>query len=247
MRNEIKRQRKRDLRINYRGEDVSRLENLTDAVFGIGITLLIFTQANPNSFDDLITFTKTLPAFLLSISFLMLIWTEHLRFSIIYRLDDVWLTVLNVLFLALVIFYVYPLRFLALFLSNLFFGAEIDISIRGPEVPYLMMYYGFVAFALYFTLFFFYRRALQLKSTLQLNDFEQFYTRLQSQRMIVMFSVPLISILVAFVLKFYSGPLASMLSGMLYFLYFPGMTWVQRKYRRIQKQFPMPEETKTPG
>ena len=127
MRQNIKRQRQRDLRINYRGEDVTRLENLTDAVFGIGITLLIFNLANPNSFSELLAFTKTLPAFLVSIGFLMLVWWEHLRFSLIYRLEDLWLTVINIGFIALVIFYVYPLRFLTLFLTNLLFDAGIDI------------------------------------------------------------------------------------------------------------------------
>ena len=62
----------RDPRIHYRGEQASRMDNVTDAVFGIAITLLIFNLVNPNSFADLLVFTKTLPAFLISISFIFL-------------------------------------------------------------------------------------------------------------------------------------------------------------------------------
>lgn len=49
---------------------------------------------------------------------LMLIWNEHLKFAEVYALDDVWLTVLNTLFIGLIIFYVYPLRFLTLFFNE---------------------------------------------------------------------------------------------------------------------------------
>lgn len=164
MRSEILKNRHHDSRINYRGENASRLDNLTDAVFGIAITLLIFNLSNPNSFQDLLTFTKTLPAFLISISFVILVWNEHLEFSEIYTLNDTRLTILNTIFIALVIFYVYPLRFLTLFLTNQFFQTDIIVNIKGDQVPYLMMYYGFVAFALYFVVFLFYRRAIQLKN-----------------------------------------------------------------------------------
>ncbi|MGD1847782.1 MAG: TMEM175 family protein [Salibacteraceae bacterium] len=240
MRQNIKRQRQRDLRINYRGEDVTRLENLTDAVFGIGITLLIFNLANPNSFSELLAFTKTLPAFLVSIGFLMLVWWEHLRFSLIYRLEDLWLTVINIGFIALVIFYVYPLRFLTLFLTNLLFDAGIDISIQSKEVPQLMIYYGFVAFGLYFNLFLFYRRALKLKKVLELNAFEIAYTQLQCQRLIILFAVPLTSIAISLGIGLFSVPLASMLSGMVYGLYFPAMVWWQKRYKKQQSKFPIP-------
>src|SRR5690606_41373951 len=99
-------------------------------------------------------------------------------FSRIYGVEDTWLQVLNSVFIALVIFYVYPLRFLTMFLTNFFFSTDIEINIQDQQVPYLMIYYGFVAFALYFVIYLLYRRALGLKTHLQLNDFEQFYTQI---------------------------------------------------------------------
>ncbi len=64
--------KKSDPGVMYRGESPTRLDNLTDAVFGIAITLLITNVTNPNSFDTLLDFTKTFPAFLISIIILML-------------------------------------------------------------------------------------------------------------------------------------------------------------------------------
>lgn len=237
MRNELLKNRHHDPRIVYRGEIASRLDNLTDAVFGIAITLLIFNLANPNSFQDLLTFTKTLPAFLISISFLVLIWNEHLGFSEIYTLNDTKLTLLNTVFIALVIFYVYPLRFLTLFLTNFFFNTEIAVNIYGDQVPYLMIYYGFVAFALYFVLYLFYNRSLRLKTELNLNAYEEFYTKNQKNRLLIMFLVPLLSILLTLVINEFSFIWASVIGGVTYSLYTPLIILWHNRFKNKSKEF----------
>lgn len=231
----------RDPRLLYRGEVASRLDNLTDAVFGIAITLLIFNQVNPNSFADLLSFTKTLPAFLISIVFVLLIWREHQRFSVVYSLEDGRIAFYNTLFIALVIFYVYPLRFLSLFLTNLFFDTHIAVSISGAQVPSLMIYYGLAAFALYFLLFLFYLRAYRTKEILVLSDYELFYTRFQLIKMVVMFSVPLLSVAMALLLQHYSVLAASLGGGLTYWLYTPAMWLWYRKFKRGSTAF-TPEE-----
>ncbi|MBX3042864.1 MAG: DUF1211 domain-containing protein [Candidatus Kapabacteria bacterium] len=237
MRNELLKNRKHDPRIKYRGETASRLDNLTDAVFGIAITLLIFNLTNPNSFQDLLTFTKTLPAFLISISFIVLIWNEHLGFSEVYTLNDTRLTILNTVFIALVIFYVYPLRFLTLFLTNFFFNTEIAVNIQGDQVPYLMIYYGFVAFALYFVLYLFYHRALRLKAELNFNAFEEFYTKSQKNRLLIMFVVPLISIILTLIINEFSFIWASVVGGVTYCLYTPLIILWHNKFKNKSKEF----------
>ncbi|MCH6233360.1 TMEM175 family protein [Cognataquiflexum rubidum] len=237
MRNEILKNKQHDPRINYRGENASRFDNLTDAVFGIAITLLIFNLANPNSFEDLLTFTKTLPAFLISISFIILIWNEHLDFSEVYSLNDTRLTILNTIFIALVIFYVYPLRFLTLFLTNFFFKTDIAVNIQGDQVPLLMIYYGFVAFALYFILFLFYHRAYKMKGDLNFNQFEEFYTESQKIRLLIMFSVPLLSITLTLILKEFSFIWASVIGGVTYCLYTPLIILWYKKFQSKSKEF----------
>lgn len=237
MRNELFKNRNRDPRINYRGETASRLDNLTDAVFGIAITLLIFNLTNPNSFQDLLTFTKTLPAFLISIAFIILIWNEHLEFSEVYTLNDTRLTALNTIFIALVIFYVYPLRFLTLFLTNFFFSTEIAVDIQGDQVPFLMIYYGFVAFALYFVLYLFYHRALILKTELSFNVFEEFYTKSQKNRLLIMFMVPLLSIILTLIINEFSFIWASILGGVTYCLYTPLIILWHNRFKNRSKKF----------
>jgi uncharacterized membrane protein len=237
MRKTINKFKQHDPRINYRGEVPSRLDNLTDAVFGIAITLLIFNLSNPNSFTDLLDFAKTLPAFLLSISFLLLIWHEHSRFSEIYTLNDSMLAVLNTVFLALVIFFVYPLRFLNLVLTNIYFQTNIAIDIHDHQMPYLMIYYSFAVFALYFTVFLFYTRALKISGRLKLNSFEIFYARGQKERLAVLFFVPLISILAVFWIQRYSHLAASFAGGMAYWLYTPAIIIWHRRFDKKSEAY----------
>ncbi|MDX2245426.1 MAG: TMEM175 family protein [Bacteroidia bacterium] len=237
IRTEIRKYRRRDPRITYRGENPSRLDNLTDSVFSIAITLLIFNLANPNSFSDLLLFTKTLPAFLISISFLVMIWNEHLWFSEIYTLDDTHLAIYNTIFIALIIFYVYPLRFLTLFLTNFFFQTDIDVKIYGDDVPYLMIYYGLVAFALYFTLYLLYHRAYKIKNTLELSSFEEFYTQAHKKRLAIMFIVPIISCLLTAVVNPFSFILASVMGGITYCLYTPAIILWLRNFEKTSKEF----------
>ena len=230
-------------KFNYRGESPSRIDNLTDAVFGIAITLLLFNMTNPNSFNDLISFTKTFPAFLISIGYLMLIWIEHSNFSLRFSLNDPWLKLINTIFIGFVIFYVYPLRFLSLLLTRLFYAnSGIHIEISSEDIPDLMIYYGGVVFALYFTLFFFYLRALKIRAKLNLNDYEAFFTKYQGIRITIMFTVPLISVLFSLLLRSVSINLASMLAGMSYTLYVPGIIIWKRSFRKRALIFELPAD-----
>lgn len=231
IRDRIKQNKGEDPRLQFRGDSGARINNMTDAVFGIAITLLIFNQENPNSFESLLRFTQTLPALLLSIGFIILIWREHVSFSRVYSFQDTWLMVLNTCFIGLVIFYVYPLRFLTVFLTNFFFGSEVAIDLNASDVPKLMIYYGLIVAALYCILYLLHFRAARLKESFELNAFEQFYTRYQMKRMFIMLSVPLASVIVAASLQNYSPALAGILGGLCYNLYIPAMMIWSRRFK----------------
>ncbi len=237
MRESLNKWRRHDPRITFRGAETTRLDNLTDAVFGIAITLLIFNLSNPNSFSDLLDFAKTLPAFLISIAFLILVWTEHVRFSEVYSIHDPWFMVLNTGFIALVIFYVYPLRFLALVLTNLYFSTDIPIRIEMVEVTSLMVYFGIAVFALYFVLFVMYLRAYRMREALDLNAYELFYTKWHIRKAVIMWAVPLISVLFVLVLQWLRSPAAAFVGGMLYWLYTPAMLLWNKRFDRRAKAF----------
>lgn len=237
--------RKMDPRLGYRGDDSSRLSSLTDAVFGIAITLLIFNLNNPNSFQELMLFAKTLPAFVLSIAFLVLIWLEHRDFTELFGLRDVWLVVLNTLFIAIVICLVYPLRFLSLFLTNLYFNLDMEVRIGAHEMPLIMIYYGAAVASLYLIIMLFYARAKSLRYKLQLNEFELFTIRWQRIRLAILLVVPLLSIVVVAFIRGHNPVWASAIGGMCYLLMSPGMGWWAYAYGKKSKGFRPPQDQKT--
>jgi F0F1-type ATP synthase assembly protein I len=100
-----------------------------------------------------------------------------------------------------------------------------------------MIYYGFIAFALYFVMFLFYFRTDEIKSELQLNAFEEFYTKSQKIRLLIMFSVPLISILLTVTVNEYSFIWASVVGGVTYFLYTPLIILWYNYHQKKSKDF----------
>lgn len=204
----------KDEPIRFLGEANTRLNNLTDAVFGIALALLIFNVTDADSFSDLLVFAKSFPAILISIILLYLVWKEHVSFTALFKIEDFRLQFLNIIFIALVIFYVYPLRFMTKLLTSMFFKLEIELIIKPTEIPALMIFYGAIALAIYFTIYLFY--AAVLKQDLKLTEYEIFHTRSQKMRLLIMATVPLISLVVTFSLKSYSIAWASALGGMSY-------------------------------
>jgi len=99
----------------WRGKDVSRLENLSDIIFALAITLVAASSV-PTSFDELTGMWRDLIATALCFAMLLLIWRMHFVFFRRYDLEDGRTTLLNALLLFLVISLTYPLKFLASFL-----------------------------------------------------------------------------------------------------------------------------------
>src|SRR5437899_9799505 len=107
-----------------RGTEVTRLEGLADGVFALAVTLLILSSEVPQTFAELLEATKSLPAFAICFALLMWYWGEH--FIICRRYGqggDTAGIFLTSLLLFVVLFYVYPLKFLFTFVVGaMFFG-----------------------------------------------------------------------------------------------------------------------------
>lgn len=167
----------------HRGREVSRLQGFSDAVFGFALTLLVVSLEVPRSFDQLWHAMLGLPAFAASFAIFLWIWWEHHEFFRRYGLDDGPTVVLNSLLLFVVLFYVYPLKFMFTLLSRMLLGippmpAESAVPmIRGAQVPQLMAIYalGFVVvFAIFVAL---YARAWSRREGLGLDATERYMTR----------------------------------------------------------------------
>lgn len=224
----------------YRGKEPGRLENFSDAVFGMAITLLLISTSPPVNFDELKRFTYELFPFLACITLIVLIWHEHYIFFQRYGLRTGRMIALNTLFLVIILFYVYPLKFLtkmilvgplAYFTRNEALLNEIKTMIQAKDVGDLMVIYGIGATSVFLVLALMYRYALSMANDMELTLLERFDTRMSMISNLLMASVPFVSLLLALALRqsFWAGPIA----GFCYFLYTPIMFgfhgWVSRR------------------
>ena len=95
-----------------RKHEITRLEAFSDAVFGFAATLLVVALEVPATFPELVSNLRGFFAFGLSFAMLVLIWAAHNGFFRRYGMDDAGTVVLNSILLFVVLFYVYPLKFL---------------------------------------------------------------------------------------------------------------------------------------
>src|SRR4051795_11325394 len=112
-----------------RGQEITRLESFSDAVFGFALTLLVVSLDVPKTFSDLVATMRGFPAFALCFLFLALIWNGHYKYCRRYGMDDGTSRFLTCVMLFLVLFYVYPLKFLFNFsITALFFGSAPTVA-----------------------------------------------------------------------------------------------------------------------
>jgi uncharacterized membrane protein len=105
-------------------EDTSRLEGFSDAIFGFAATLLVVSLEVPKDFASLTSSLRGFVAFGLSFAVLVGIWTVHRGFFKRYKVADFTIVALNTALLFVVLFYVYPLKFIARSFVARFFGAQ---------------------------------------------------------------------------------------------------------------------------
>jgi len=213
----------------HRGEEPGRLENFSDAVFALAITLLLISTSPPTNFEQIKRFVWELIPFALCMLFIVLIWYEHFTFYFRYGLRNPKVIMLNSLFLVIVLFYVYPLKFLtklalwipAMLLNNENLKNELGGMIRANDVADLMIIYGSGAFSVFFVLMLMYRYAYNNADKLELNEIEKFDTHTKVITNLLMAVVPLFSVLIAVILHQYIY--AGMYAGFTYILYTPIM------------------------
>jgi hypothetical protein len=106
----------------WRGDQPSRIESLSDAVFGFVITLLVLSSAVPRSYPELIHLMRGVPSFACSFAVLGQLWWRHCLFFRRFGLHDRATAVLNAMLLCVVVVYAYPLKFF----FDLCFGLMLD-------------------------------------------------------------------------------------------------------------------------
>lgn len=216
-----------------RGGEVQRIETFSDAVFAFAVTLLIVSLEVPKSFEELLISVRGFYAFGICFTFLMLVWHEQHMFFRRYGLDDRLTIFLNAALLFIVLFYVYPLKFLfTLVFSNQIYGtARNPFSIREDQIPQLMVVYGIGYIVIYSIFLLLYLHARRKRVELALSRHELFDTDTKIYSDVILIGVGFCSILLAVLLpKRFAG-----VCGWVYMLIGPAF-WIYYTRRAVKRR-----------
>lgn len=227
----------------WRGEEISRLEGFSDTVFAFAVTLLVVSLEVPRTFHELTTAMRGFPAFAVCFALLIVIWREHYIFFRRYGLQDAATLWLNAALLFVMLFYVYPLKFLFTLVLAPFTGTPTEVRLPGggtepaiavEQVPSLFLIYGSGIIALYVLLSLMYAHAYRLRRALALTPLETFDTRASIRAHLLAAGVGALSVAIALAVPVRVVGLA----GFAYFLFGPVLavhgTWTGKRRRRLE-------------
>src|SRR5947207_10400484 len=121
-------------KFRWRSHEVSRTEGLSDAVFGFAITLLVVSLEVPRTYGDLMQTMRGFGAFAISFALLFIVWYNQYKFFRRYGLQDNATVILNGVLLFVVLFYIYPLKFVFTLIVNLFTGGGGELRLPNGTV-----------------------------------------------------------------------------------------------------------------
>ena len=219
----------------WRGEGVSRVENFSDAVFAFALTLLVVSTEVPHSYAALIAVLSGFPAFALSFLLLVAIWYNHYLYFRRYGLHDTTTIALNNGLLLVVLFCIYPLKFICL-LPQLSFGAApppettVFSTLQDWQFAVLLRVYATALGSIFLLLALLYGRAWRLREALQLTRAE----RLATLRMLTGFSITILACVASGLLTFNRWSVGW--SSLLYLLLVPALVINGMVFRRRIRQ-----------
>ncbi len=217
-----------------RKHEITRLEAFSDAVFAFALTLLVVSLEAPRTYHELMALARGFLPFACSFALLVWIWYEHSAFFSRHDLHDPLTVTLNAALLFVVLFYVYPLKYITtVMFHQLLPELRLEAPANATEVSRLFVLYGAGYTSVFSILAGLYYRAWRKRLDLALTPIEAFDTRLHAGRHALSALVGLTSIGWALVAP---GDWAAF-AGFVYFLMAPVQTfygsWSGRQ-RRIR-------------
>jgi uncharacterized membrane protein len=216
----------------WRGEEVTRLEHFSDAVFAFAVTLLVVSLEVPKCFPELMAALRGFVAFGVCFAMLVLVWLYHCHFFRRYGLQDGWATLLSCVLLFFVLFYVFPLKFLAV---AMFSGTE---QINSHDIRTIFVVYGSGNAAVFLTFALMYWHAWRKRDELGLDEIERLRTRHILINHLAIGAIGLCSVLLALVLPERRAGLAGYFYLVIPVYFIAATSSFRRRERRVSVTTP---------
>jgi len=188
-----------------RGKEIHRVEALSDAVFAFSVSLLVASLEVPQTFHELMVIVRGAVPFFATVAMIFLFWYQQNSYFRRYAMNDQTTIFLNLVYLAVILFYVYPLKFLFSLLIGLitginFFPQATEAGhpvLLNEDFPVLIILFS-TGYALIWGLIgIMYHRALLQKEKLQLSLAEIMYTRMERRGACWNMCIGLLAVLIA--------------------------------------------------
>jgi uncharacterized membrane protein len=218
----------------WRGTEISRVENLSDAVFGFSITLLVVSSQVPNTWTEMQELLRLFVPFGVCMLVLGMIWHAHYTFFRRYGMHDGTTMLLNGALLFVVVFYLYPLKFLTTMLFNFLTGRGEAVIVSRSDGDMLLAVYSAGYAGVFLLLAAFYGHAWRKREELELTAVERLVTQ-QAMGLLLVHVLCAILAMAGALLFDTTG-----LAGAVYFLIGPLSFWVGFHYGRKIDQLNAP-------
>jgi len=169
-------------KFRHRANEILRIEALSDAVFAFSVSLLVASLEVPQTFNELLVIVNGAVPFFATVAILFMLWYQQHVAPRLYGLNDFTTIVLNLLYVAVILFYLYPLKFLFSFLIAWWTGMDLFPKALGKTIitpeqfPNLIILFSVGYFVIWSLLYLMHKRALAFSRELKLNNYEILYT-----------------------------------------------------------------------
>ncbi|MEM6274091.1 MAG: TMEM175 family protein [Myxococcota bacterium] len=163
----------------WRGDQVTRIENLSDIVFALAFSMIVTASDIPFTLDGIRLYLVSIVPVSAAFAVMLVTWNRHFLFFRRYGLADNRIVWLNALLLLTILSIAYPLRFIfeSLFAYILLVFGNLDLILRIGLDSYesageVVCYFGLIFSVLQLLFARMYARALEKRDTLQLSAIE---------------------------------------------------------------------------
>jgi uncharacterized membrane protein len=154
-----------------RAHEVSRVEAFSDVVFGFAISLLVVSLEAPKTYAQMREMLRGFLPFAICFWLFIDIWFEHHHFFKRYALQDKPTVFLNTLLLFVILFYVYPLKYMFTLFTMGILGQPVEIPPGGQT--FLFTIYGIGVTSVFWIMAALYHHAWRRREDLELNAVER--------------------------------------------------------------------------
>lgn len=176
-------------KFRFRGKTIFRIEALSDSVFAFSVSLLVASLEAPQTFTELTVITKGAIPFFMTVALVFLFWFQQNIFFRRYGLNDFTTIVLNLAYLAVVIFYLYPLKFLFSLLISSWTGIELFarankegmVILANEDFPQLIILFSIGYFLIWMIIFLLHKHVLRLSKQFAFSNYEKLFTQKEAR------------------------------------------------------------------